>query len=168
MWKKQHSKYICFGIMLIFIIGILGSVNTTTAASRKLCQLDLQSDKVYQNNDSDGMGRGRMPVDGQLLPVQSHERIDDFQIANGNCHSNPKMQERTRDVMLLLMAIILLCMMISLEQRPCYGEKPFCVFEVVSFIHRTDGKKKSCFAAKNETKQEVRKWKLEQNTKYYL
>lgn len=127
--KKQ---IFCICMAVFFAIGILGNV----------CQADglLRYADTMEAQGTPGMQEA-------IKSVSLLQKIDDFQIISSAGRINNTILEGLRRTAqaFLAAAVILFFGILSLERRLHFSEKGILIFFVVSFIHRSDGKKKACF-----------------------
>ena len=135
----MKKKLFCICVILCFIAEILGNTNTVKT---------MPNYKEAHTAHAEAIGGNRLMSAG---PMQC---MDDFHMqAKTNGVSSPLVQlVRGRTLPFLAVGLCLFFGFIYLAYRPESEEKQIYVFAVVSFIHRTDGKKKSCFERRNTIK----------------
>lgn len=138
--QRNHGRHLfCAFIAIVFIIGILGTIkNADTVSFRPYLS--------HQQQTATGVETDIVRTD-KLLPVCSLEKMGDFQTTAVVRRTNSRLEEMVRAETLLCMTVILFLfwLIAFAEWHYYFGGKRIPFFSVVIFIHRTDGKKKSCF-----------------------
>lgn len=155
MQARYGRHLFCICIALCLVISILGNIHDG--------ELALQSASAGQSLSASMDGSER------YMRTEALPGVDDFHIApeiRGPISGAP-VNTRGPIVLFVAAAFLMLLCLDAPRRRICFGEKQIPAFRVVTFIHWTDGKKKSCFDAEDSIQnRRLRKWKWEQNIKY--
>lgn len=155
MQKKYVRQIYCICMIAVFLIGISGQKN------------HLQTDSLHMQSKTQSMS---VPSMTSYLSVGTLAGIDDFQITTNAGRTIPGSFAGMRGAAVWLAALILLCFFGSIppKRRICFRKKRIPIFRIVTFIHRTDGKKKSCFDNQNHIKTGGLTWRLVQSIRFCL
>lgn len=155
MKKKYVRQIYCICMSIIFLIGIFGQTNNP---------------KSHPDTPQVVTETGNIQSTASYLSVGTLAGIDDFQITTNAGRTIPGSFAGMRGAALWLAALILLWFFgtIPPKRRICFRKKKIPVFRIVTFIHRTDGKKKSCFDNQNYIKTGGLTWRLVQSIRFCL
>ena len=135
----MKKKMFCIFVILFFVAAILGDANQKSIICR---QREASASRM------DGESR---PM---FLSADSLQEMDDFQIMADANGTGTNLLHAVRGSVLVFLAAVL-CLIfgfIVLIHHLCCKEKKIFGFRIISFIHRTDGKKKSCFVQEKQNK----------------
>ncbi len=132
MQKKYARRICCICMSILFLIGIFGQTD------------HIKNYPFAVQHEAEGMNAREM---ASYRSVETLTRIDDFHITADAGRTVSGSFAGVRGVTLWMTALILLWFFGSIppKRRICFRKKRIIVFRIVTFIHRTDGKKKSCF-----------------------
>lgn len=155
MRRKYGRRIVCICISVIFLIAVFGRID------------HLKSHPYTVQRQAE---TGTMQGMESYLSAENVMGVDDFHITSNEGRSVSGVFAGVRGAALWLFALILLWFLGNVlpKRRISFRKKRIYVFRVVTFIHRTDGKKKSCFDMVNQIKTGGCKWRLEQSIKYCL
>lgn len=155
MQKKYVRQIYCICMIAVFLIGISGQKN------------HLQTNSLHTQSKTQSMS---VPSMTSCLSAGTLAGIDDFQITTNAGRTLTGSIAGVRGVTVWMAALILLWFFgtIPPKRRICFRKKKIPVFRIVTFIHRTDGKKKSCFDHKNDIKTGGLTWRLVRSIRFCL
>lgn len=139
--RNNYRKLLCICMVLCFIFGSLVNINSVRTVSWTACNHHGQIQCEY---DTDSKG---VIITDRLLPVQTLEKIDGYHSVRVVRKTSESMEEAVQRIVMavVVIAVVFLLAVFVLECWIERKERRIHIFEVVRFIHRTDGKKKSCF-----------------------
>lgn len=158
MQKKYGRQIYCICMIIVFLTGIFGQTDP------------MKNHSFVTQNKTESMETAAREA-SSYIAVETLTGMDDFHITAdaGRCASGSF--AGARGVTLYVAALLLLWFFGSIppKRRICFREKWIFVFRIVTFIHRIDGKKKTCFDFKDWIKTGgYFKWKSVQNIKFCL
>lgn len=155
MQRKYGRQICCICMSILFLIGIFSQANHV-----KYRPFTAKSEGAAM--DAQGMT--------SYLSAETVTGMDDFHITENSGRTASGAFSGVRGVAVWMAALILLWFFGSVppKRRVCFREKRMFAFRIITFIHQTDGKKKSCFDIVNWIKTGGLKWKSEQSIKYCL
>lgn len=134
-------KRVCFLMAILFAVSVFGNFHELDTVSYDFSQNGEYTEIRQQENKAVDYAAER------LSPVDSYHKIDDFHVRVFVRSANLNAEETAGGVFFILLAvaaILAACAAIE-RRRPWFGESKLHIFQVVTFIHQTDGKKKFCF-----------------------
>ena len=132
MQKKYGRQMYCICMIVIFLIVIFSQIN------------DVKQFSFAAKTETETMDAGET---ASCLSAETLTRMDDFHITADTGRTVSGSFAGVRGVTLCVAALLLFCFFgnIPPKRRICFREKRIFIFRIVTFIHRIDGKKKSCF-----------------------
>lgn len=155
MKKKYVRQIYCICMSIIFLIGIFGQTNNP---------------KSHPDTPQVVTETGNIQSTASYLSAEILTRMDDFHITAEAGRTLTGSIAGVRGVTVWMAALILLWFFgtIPPKRRICFRKKKIPVFRIVTFIHQTDGKKKSCFDNQNYIKTGGLTWRLVQSIRFCL
>ncbi len=139
MQKSYLNKLICICMALMFAIAVIGSSNGIESSSRKL-PVSARQNAFCERNADDGTAQG-------LRLVSMCEDMDDFQMFTDTAGTTLNVLAGLRTAIFVILAAALFwyfgCKTPII--RIYFAERRIPFFRMAVFIHRFDGKKRTCF-----------------------
>lgn len=158
MQKKYNRQKYCICMAIIFLIGIFGQTD------------HVKNHPLIAQNEAETMKADAQEA-SSYIAVETLTKIDDFHITADTGRTVSDAPAGVRGVTLCIAALLLFWFLgsISPKRRICFREKRIKIFRIITFIHRIDGKKKSCFDSTDWIKTGgYFKWKSVQNIRFCL
>ena len=128
----MRKRILCFWVVLLFLAGIIGNISQPNTV--------LHHERTLPS-------RNGVRLQTVLLSADSLNGIEDFHKVSDAKRAGSGFADGIRqNIPAFLPVDLVLCFgLLLLMRRSCFSDKRIPVFLVVRFIHRSDGKKKSCF-----------------------
>lgn len=172
MEKNRWRKRFCIGIAVFFIIALLESLPcrysiSAEADAKPLSEYGEIYDAKVNCGDSSGAECTLPLAAKKLLSADRMPGIDDFHMVTKSCSPAPNIQGNIgNSVLLLLLAAVLLFFGNRIIRYWLHvSKRQTALYQVIHYIHRSDGKKKS------HSDQKLSEWevvRVEIGTKYKI
>lgn len=140
----QKKRCIYFLLALLFAVGFLGNLHGLETISFSSFTTDAGAQTVLRET-----GKETQMSEAKLTSVNMIHKMDDFHRMTSIQRTSAGHEESSKSTVQMMMLLIemLLCIILLEKEKITFDRKRIPVFQMITFIHRIDGKKKSCFDA---------------------
>lgn len=132
-WNKKHIRKLWFVMAIIFVLGVFFSMEYNSPV--------LMVPVERQNS---------IQTDAKVMAIEDEYRVGDF-CTNSSSYRSRNGGETFRShreaMVWILCVVCLYTYLCVIRYRWYFTEKFISVVHLIYYIHRSDGKKRACFAA---------------------